>query len=74
MFIVERKNYHEIKHYINLGRNNAIWNVVLIVYTQVAATLTRLSDCRPYGFNIHDLPGGRECIGLVHKHVRIHFI
>ena len=34
--------------------NNAIWNAVLSVYTQVALTLIRLG-----GFNIHNLPGGR---------------
>ena len=44
---------------LHLGRNNAIWNVVLIAYTQVPSTLIRLGDCRHCGFNVHDLPGGR---------------
>ena len=58
MFIADvyrRKKKLPRNQALHLGRNNAIWNVALIVYTQVATTLIRLGDCHPYRFRIHDL-------------------
>ena len=34
---------------LEYGRNNAIWNVLLVVYTQITGTLVKLTDCRGFG-------------------------
>ena len=47
--IYSRKKKYQKNEPWHLGRNNAIWNIIIIVYTQFTAAMIKLSDCRPFG-------------------------